>query len=521
VDRPGLKRAARTALRRHYLPAVVAVILLVFLVNGPLAVSSTVATNEALLRAGADLLPGTRVAAAIDAAVDGLDAVQQATALGSDSSRGKLHAVYVRAEDIGGLSAVTADVTLDLLERVPVAWPGVAARLGLLAGLYVFLSGLVRIGAARFFLEARADPAVPVGRLFCAYRRGRFLRWAGLVALKRACLLLWGLTLVGAVVKHYAWYFSDYVAAANPALAPRDVLRRSAELTRGHKWRLVLFDLSFLPWYLLSVVTFGAVKYLWLDPYYYSARAEVYAALAEGSPVILSPSLTLRTGSAKDLPASPGHEILRFAQDDRECAQDDKGVRDDDNVPCHPGESRDLSSAPAGLVDYFYCFLVFSFVGWVYEVAIEFVELGTFVNRGTMYGPWIPIYGVGGVAIVVLLRRWAGSPLKVFFGAMGIGGVIEWVGAWALWHLRHLVYWDYQGYFLNFQGRVALESLLSFGLMGVAAVEVCGPLVVTLVRRLPPHWYRRLALLLALLFLADIVTSIALPHTGEGITEGN
>ena len=49
------------------------------------------------------------------------------------------------------------------------------------------------------------------------------------------------------------------------------------------------------------------------------------------------------------------------------------------------------------LMTYILLFFIFAFIGWIWEVGIHIVEDGVFVNRGTMFGPWLPIYGFGGV----------------------------------------------------------------------------------------------------------------------------
>ena len=50
-------------------------------------------------------------------------------------------------------------------------------------------------------------------------------------------------------------------------------------------------------------------------------------------------------------------------------------------------------------------FFVFSVTGWVWEVIyIAFTE-GVVANRGMLHGPWLPIYGGGGVLILLLLGR--------------------------------------------------------------------------------------------------------------------
>ena len=48
--------------------------------------------------------------------------------------------------------------------------------------------------------------------------------------------------------------------------------------------------------------------------------------------------------------------------------------------------------APAELAGLFFAF---SAAGWLWEVALHLVFNGELVKRGTMLGPWLPIYGAG------------------------------------------------------------------------------------------------------------------------------
>ena len=51
-------------------------------------------------------------------------------------------------------------------------------------------------------------------------------------------------------------------------------------------------------------------------------------------------------------------------------------------------------------------FILFSFIGWLYEVCVFAFELKRdFVNRGFLFGPWLPVYGCGGILILFLLKR--------------------------------------------------------------------------------------------------------------------
>ena len=52
-----------------------------------------------------------------------------------------------------------------------------------------------------------------------------------------------------------------------------------------------------------------------------------------------------------------------------------------------------------------YLFLVFltgCFVGWIYEEIFCRITEGMLCNRGILYGPWLPICGVGALVIYAM-----------------------------------------------------------------------------------------------------------------------
>lgn len=134
-------------------------------------------------------------------------------------------------------------------------------------------------------------------------------------------------------------------------------------------------------------------------------------------------------------------------------------------------------------------FICFSFIGWIYEVVLFLIEDHIFVNRGSLYGPWLPIYGFGGMIIYYLFYRLKKKPIKInkvnirpilLFIYITIASVLvellstyicEFIGTdW-----RKL--WFYGGKFMNFQGRIALFPGLKFGLIGLLGIYLIIPLI--------------------------------------------
>ena len=72
--------------------------------------------------------------------------------------------------------------------------------------------------------------------------------------------------------------FYSYVAADNPELSASEILAKSWEITRGYKWDLFIFFLSFLGWIILSPFSLF-ILYIWLIPYMTIAEVLVYESL--------------------------------------------------------------------------------------------------------------------------------------------------------------------------------------------------------------------------------------------------
>jgi hypothetical protein len=280
---------------------------------------------------------------------------------------------------------------------------------------------------------------------------------------------------------------------------------------KGYKFRVFLFDLSFLGWTALSVLTFGILNYLWLNPYMRSARAELYAGFRA------------RAKAANIAGTELLADELLFARADGEIPED----REEDVYPLPLPDADGLAARRwiylgakdrYSLINLSLMFFLFSFIGWMWECFLYLVEGGVFVNRGTLYGPWIPIYGFGGVAILLILNRFNKRPILCFFLAIVICGLIEYTGATLLWELRHARYWDYNGYFFNIQGRVCLEGLLTFGILGMVGMYFIAPLTDNLLNKISLGARRYLCFALFAAFGTDFTFAQIHPHVGPGIT---
>lgn len=147
------------------------------------------------------------------------------------------------------------------------------------------------------------------------------------------------------------------------------------------------------------------------------------------------------------------------------------------------------------------------------------VQTGKFVNRGSLHGPWVPIYGCGGVLILLVLYRFRARPFLEFLTAILLCGTLEFGTSLVMEIMNDGVrWWDYTGYFMNLGGRICAEGLLVFGLGGVATVYWIAPNLNGWLRKIDYRKIAAVGIVLGTLFIADVIYSMFVPNMGEGIT---
>ncbi len=105
---------------------------------------------------------------------------------------------------------------------------------------------------------------------------------------------------IGSIVLSYMYRMVPYLLHDYPELTPREALKISRQMTSGYKWDLLILDLSFLPWILLSILTLG-IGTLWLVPYMQTAIALYYEDLK-------AQTIVETEDQPQDQPSTPSEE---------------------------------------------------------------------------------------------------------------------------------------------------------------------------------------------------------------------
>lgn len=174
---------------------------------------------------------------------------------------------------------------------------------------------------------------------------------------------------------------------------------------------------------------------------------------------------------------------------------------------------------PIELKKYFLYFLMYAIFGWLYVVFLEVVVYRWgYSDRGVLFGPYCPVYGVGALLFIFLIYHLIkDKPLKrkivmipVVFILCGLSATILelitsyiceiFMGSWP-WQ----TYVDYK---YNFQGRIALSPSLRFGLGGVLFLYILQPLFEKLLKKLGNKKVTKIFNVAVTIFIIDFVCFI-------------
>ena len=153
-------------------------------------------------------------------------------------------------------------------------------------------------------------------------------------------------------------------------------------------------------------------------------------------------------------------------------------------------------------------FFIYSVLGYFCEVVYCSVGQKRFVNRGFLYGPYLPIYGFGSLIVTVLLDPLSKWPVAVFILAFILTSCLEYFTSWLLEKFFSVKLWDYSKHRININGRVCLLNSTLFGILGLVAEYLVEPFVSRILGSLPADILHYAAILIVAVMSSDTVLSI-------------
>lgn len=157
---------------------------------------------------------------------------------------------------------------------------------------------------------------------------------------------------------------------------------------------------------------------------------------------------------------------------------------------------------------YFLLFIIYSCMGWIMEVIGKLIEKHRFINRGFLIGPYCPIYGWGCLTMILLLNKYLDEPVILFFMAILICSFLEYFTSYFMEKLFNARWWDYSKRKFNINGRICLETMIPFGILGCLILYIVNPFIINILDKVPSNLLYVLALFLFIIYVIDNIISL-------------
>ena len=443
----------------------------------------------------------------------------------------------------------------------------------IMLAITIFLKDMYKIAFRRVFMEGHKYSHIKFSSFLFLYRVDKSINASLNIFITNVYQFFWNFTIIGGIIKHYSYFMVPYIVAENPSIKYKDAIKLSRDMMDGHKFECFKYELTFIGWKFIGILTFGVSELLFSNAYKESCFVEYYAyirSLAQKANIknsnLMNDNYLLHV-APQELLNETYADVIEIMNDDiilenykhkgiRGFLEDNLGLiykydKDEDgyNVAIEQEEKIDQykyqiegKQYPERLFPNYkeqlknrleqthylrhysiwsvvVLFFVFCFIGWSWEVMLHLVKDGLFVNRGVLHGPWLPIYGSGGALILMFLFRFRRNIGKEALAAIILCGIVEYSTSWFLEMTKGTKWWDYSGYYLNINGRICAEGLIVFMIGGLAVVYFLAPIIDNFVRKANKKILIPICCALLLIFTVDVIYSQKYPNTGKGITD--
>ncbi|HDX9611555.1 TPA: DUF975 family protein [Bacillus toyonensis] len=146
----------------------------------------------------------------------------------------------------------------------------------------MLIIGPLTTGAYYLVLNVIRGTNASIGHLFRWFSDGsKFMKAFLTYLLMYVYVILWTLLLIiPGIIKSFSYSMTYFILNDHPEYTANQAITESRRMMNGHKMDYFLLCLSFLGWFILSILTIG-IGFLWLAPYFYSTSAAFYEEISK------------------------------------------------------------------------------------------------------------------------------------------------------------------------------------------------------------------------------------------------
>lgn len=153
-------------------------------------------------------------------------------------------------------------------------------------------------------------------------------------------------------------------------------------------------------------------------------------------------------------------------------------------------------------------FYLCSFIGYIYELILNYYFTHKIYSHGFFKGTFLPIYGIGSILIVVLLNKYKNNFLKFIIYSFFLTGSFEYLGGIFLLKIFKMRLWDYTNYIFNINGLVCPLSAFCFTLGSILIIYYIYPYIKKIVKKFKRKYLNILLSFLNGLFCFNVIATL-------------
>ena len=159
-------------------------------------------------------------------------------------------------------------------------------------------------------------------------------------------------------------------------------------------------------------------------------------------------------------------------------------------------------------LSYFSIFFIYSIIGWIMESTLVSIQEKKLINRGFLIGPYCPIYGIGALIIILYLNQYKSNIITVFFLAVILCSILEYLTSYIMEKLFKTRWWDYSNEKFNLNGRICGKNAILFGLAGVITIYFIHPFLNSIFNKINPLILNIFIIIGLIIYITDTIISL-------------
>jgi uncharacterized membrane protein len=146
----------------------------------------------------------------------------------------------------------------------------------------LLIGGAMTLGMNTVMLDLARRNETAIGRIFDGF--SRYGTTLAAYLLQVIFVFLWTLLLIiPGIIAAYSYSMTYYILADDKSIGALDAIRKSKEMMRGNKWKLLCLSFRFFGWIVLAILTLG-LGFIWVAPYISVSIATFYDDIKNAQP---------------------------------------------------------------------------------------------------------------------------------------------------------------------------------------------------------------------------------------------